>query len=265
MTTGYEVIARVVWQFKSVSWPVSYEKCREFRLPCCSGPRKNLLNTALTRRKRRTGKIRNLSSGFTLLEMMLTVGLIALTATFVGLSIGRSDAKLADLEAKRFVALLNLAQDESIVSGRPLLLTMDATTHSYQFAPLDVSPLFVEENSGDEELTDDLGEAGYRVEADSFFKQRHIPERVKIEFSLLPEMEDENEDNGFVPKRVHEILNKSLFEREDQELKEQQAQDTIVIEPNGLVSPFSLSFSIDDHASHIGLDRFGKAALLDPR
>ncbi len=263
MMPKVEIIAGLAWIFGCLLLPISYRERLVFRLPHRSAPHIDLPNPVLMRRKPGTGIIRNPGSGFTLLEMMLTVGLIALTATFVGLSIGRSDAKLADLEAKRFVALLNMAQDESIVSGRPLLLTMDTTTHSYQFAPLDVSPVFVEENSDNEELTDDLDEATYSAQADSFFKQRFIPERVKIEFSLLPEVEDENEENGLVPKRVHEILNKSLFEREDQELKEREAQDIIVIEPNGLISPFSLSLSIDEHASRIGLDRFGKAALLD--
>ncbi|MCP4007938.1 MAG: prepilin-type N-terminal cleavage/methylation domain-containing protein [Proteobacteria bacterium] len=258
-----QIIAGLAWKTGCLHLPISYRERLIFRLPHRSAPQVNLPNPVSTRPNPGAGVIRNPGSGFTLLEMMLTVGLIALTATFVGLSIGRSDAKLADLEAKRFVALLNLAQDESIVSGRPLLLTMDTTTHSYQFAPLDVSPVFVEENFDDEELRDDLDEADHGAQADSFFKQRFIPERLKIEFSLLPEVEDENEENGFVPKRVHEILNKSLFEREGQELKEQAAQNIIVIEPNGLISPFSLSLSIDEHASRIGLDRFGKAALLD--
>ena len=185
MTPKHEVIGSVVWQSRWVSCPVSYEECLVFRLLHRSAPRSDLLNSAIVRRKRRTENIRNRRSGFTLLEMMLTVGLIALTATFVGLNIGRSDAKLADLEAKRFVALLNLAQDESIVSGRPLLLTMDTATHSYQFAPLDVSPVFVEEYSDDEELADEVGDAAYSAQVDSFFKKRLIPDQVKIEFSLL--------------------------------------------------------------------------------
>lgn len=200
-----------------------------------------------------------------MLEMMLTVGLIALTATFVGLNISRSDAKLANLEARRFIALLNLAQDESIVSGRPILLTIDTATHSYQFAPLDVASLFAQSNAGDEDLPDAIEETDYSAETDSFFKQRFIPERVEVEFSLLPEVLNEHEGNGFVPKAVHELLNKSLFEREDQQQDEDNSYDAIVIEPNGLVSPFTLSFAIDEYVSNIGLDRFGKAALLEPK
>ncbi len=202
-------------------------------------------------------------AGFTLLEMMLTVGLIALTATFVGLSVGRSDSKLAHLEAKRFVALLNLAQDESIVSGRPILLTVDAATHSYQFAPLDVPAIFLSNAEREEESDPELAAGtGNSPQTDSFFKLRHIPDVVKISFSLLPDLSAGDSGDKFVPKRVHEILNKSLFEKRDLRIENEKAKALILLEPNGLVSPFSLSLSIDGRVSNVGLDRFGRAALL---
>jgi len=202
--------------------------------------------------------MKNRTSGFTLLEMMLTVGLIALTATFVGLNIGQSDAKLAELEAKRFVALLNLAQDESIVTGRPVLLTLDIAAHGYHFAPLGAPQALADQ---DEEQTKDAADAP--VLKDDFYKQRTFPEVVKIEYSRLPDLIDETEDTGFVPKRVHEILNQSMFDREDSDESEAITEEAILIEPNGLVSPFSLTLTVEDHVARVGLDRFGRAALVD--
>jgi type II secretion system protein H len=204
-------------------------------------------------------------SGFTLLELMLTIALIALTATFVGLNVGQSDAKLADLEAKRFVALLNLALDESIVTGRPILLEINTGSNSYRFAPLDVPEVFVnadtgEEQPGETEGDNDSGEASSR---DSFFKQRLIPDAVTIQFSRLPDAPDQIADAGFVPKRVHEILNKSLFDDEQEETGSGKSQNIILIEPNGLISPFTLSLSVDGRTTNVELDRFGKAALVD--
>jgi type II secretion system protein H len=201
------------------------------------------------------------NAGFTLIEMMLTVGLIALTATFVGLNVGSSDARLAELEAKRFVALLNLAQDESIISGRPILLTVDAATHIYQFAPLDVPAIFMSDADSEEDPATER--AGYSPQADSFFKPRLIPKVVKINFSLLPYLPAEDAGDKFVPKRVHEILNKSLFEKRDPRFEDENAKALILVEPNGLVSPFALSLSVDERVSNVGLDRFGRAALLD--
>jgi len=198
--------------------------------------------------------------------MMLTVGLIALTATFVGLNVGGSEARLADLEAKRFVALLNLAQDESIVSGRPILLTIDAAGHSYQFAPLDVPAVFLSGSSEDGALTEaDTSGIGYSTQVDSFFKQRFIPESVSIEFSRLPDLPEADAGDGFVPKAVHELLNKSLFDDKDQKFEEDKTADIVTIEPNGLISPFSLSLSIQGRVSSVGLDRFGRARLLEAR
>jgi type II secretory pathway pseudopilin PulG len=208
-------------------------------------------------------KCRRSYAGFTLLEMMLTVGLIALTATFVGLNFGSSVTKLAKLEAKRFVALLNLAQDESIVSGRPIILTVDADNHSYQFAPLDIPTIFLSDFDREEDLAPERSTPGGDTpQMDSFFKLRHIPEKVKISFALLPDLTAQEADDKFVPKRVHEILNKSLFEKRNQQLEEENAKALILIEPNGLVSPFSLSLSVDENVSNVGLDRFGRAALL---
>jgi type II secretion system protein H len=203
-------------------------------------------------------------SGFTLLELMLTIALIALTATFVGLNVGQSDAKLADLEAKRFVALLNLALDESIVTGRPILLEINTGTNSYRFAPLDVQAVFANADPDDEQQgktggDNDSGEASVR---DSFFKQRSVPEAVTIQFSRLPDAPDLFTDAGFVPKRVHEILNKSLFDDEQEETEQGDSENIILIEPNGLISPFSLSLSVDGRTTNVELDRFGKAALV---
>ena len=203
-------------------------------------------------------------AGFTLLEMMLTVGLIALTATFVGLNIGRSDARIVDLEAKRFVALLNMAQDESIITGRPILLTVDAATHSYQFAPMDVPAIFLASENDDQERQDQsMTDVASSTQADSFFKQRFIPVVVDIQFSQLPDLPDDNTDDSFVPKGIHELLNKSIFDFEDRKFEDEEAKDIVLIEPNGLVSPFSLSLSIEGRISSIGLDRFGRAALLE--
>ncbi len=203
-------------------------------------------------------------SGFTLLELMLTIALIALTATFVGLNVGQSDAKLADLEAKRFVALLNLALDESIVTGRPILLEINTGTNSYRFAPLDVQAVFVSADSDDGQQgeTGDNNDSGEASARDSFFKQRLVPEAVTIQFSRLPDAPDQLADAGFVPKRVHEILNKSLFDYEQEETEPGDSKNIILIEPNGLISPFSLSLSVDGRTTNVELDRFGKAALV---
>jgi hypothetical protein len=89
-----------------------------------------------------------------------------------------------------------------------------------------------------------------------------VPEAVTIQFSRLPDAPDQIADAGFVPKRVHEILNKSLFDYEQEETGLGDSQSIILIEPNGLITPFSLSLSVDGRTTSVELDRFGKAALV---
>jgi len=206
--------------------------------------------------------------GFTLLEMMLAVGLIALTATFVGLNLGQSDRKLAGLEAKRFIALLNMAVDESIITGRPLRLSIDRAARSYKFTPLAVPDVFASsrtEDSDNEFLEQAPTSGGGGPEKDGLYRKRKIPEVVDMEFSLLPNIFEPEADSRFVSASIHEMMQKDLFDREDDVFEDDDFEDSILIEPNGLISPFELSLSVGEHVSNIGLDRFGRAALLDPQ
>ena len=208
------------------------------------------------------------SRGFTLLEMMLTIALIAITATFVSLGVSRSDARLVELEARRFVALVNMALDESIMTGRPILLTVNAESNHYQFAPMDVPGIFMTEADEFDQLDESAdeqegGAADYVPEDDPFFEPRQMPERVKMDFTRLPDRPKPEDDySNMVPQRVHEILNESLFDEERDEIEGPQ-QNTVLIEPAGLISPFELALSMEDKLSRVGLDAFGKAVVLE--
>lgn len=207
---------------------------------------------------------RRYASGFTLMEMMLTVGLIALTATFVGLSISGPDTRTVRLEAQRFVALLNLAQDESILTGRPIVLHVDAANRSYQFEVLDF-------NLNDFSATDDAPEEGDASGSsteklgDALSKPRSIPESVAVTFVRKEQERKPVTRPGLVVDRVHEVLNESLFEDDKpSDVLDQIGEEAVLIEPNGLVSPFTLNLGADEQQLTIELDRFGKAAILDP-
>lgn len=207
-------------------------------------------------------------AGFTLLEMMLAVGLIALTATFVSINIGQSDSKLVLLEAKRFVALVNLAQDESILSGQPIKLTIDAETNQYSFSPLQETSMFeVKSSSADDEApeveTED--EAKDKSNGDSFLRPRKIPEVVKLVFVLKPVEAKKNTASKFVPDRVHEILNENILDKAGSTFDDEPDENTILIEPNGIISPFSLSMSVEKQISKIELDPYGRAVIVEQK
>lgn len=200
-------------------------------------------------------------SGFTLLEMMLTVGLIALTATFVGISISSSDSRLGRLEAERFVALLNLAQDESILTGRPIVLSLDTHSRQYSFAVLDFNAASFDESGVD----DDSSNQQPAKLADEFLKTRVVPELVSLSFIRKEDQREDEQSNGMVIQSVHELMNRSLFDFEEDKLfVSDTTREEVLIEPGGVITPFSLTFTQEKQEYVVELNRFGRVAIAAP-
>ena len=63
-------------------------------------------------------------SGFTLLEIMVVVFLIALTAGVVSLNFRHDKSQLVEVEARRFAALVEQMCQESIIQARVLAVTL---------------------------------------------------------------------------------------------------------------------------------------------
>ncbi|MBU0484750.1 MAG: type II secretion system minor pseudopilin GspH [Proteobacteria bacterium] len=82
-----------------------------------------------------TGTLKNKKAGltqqgFTLLELIVVVLLIGIITSFVTLSIGSRSDKI-DTEARRLVALLNLAGDEAVMSAREYAADFTPTTYRF--------------------------------------------------------------------------------------------------------------------------------------
>ncbi len=202
------------------------------------------------------------NKGFTLLEMMLTVGLIALTATFVGISISSSDSRTAGLEAQRFVALVNLAQDESILTGRPILLQVAAEQRSYSFSMMPLDSFNFAHQAVDADAVVDNDSPPQL--ADEFLKTRVIPDTVTLAFERMDDVLKPTTSPSMQIERVHEILNQSMFDTEDDKTDDPLGREEVLIEPNGLISPFSLTLTQDEQTYTIELDRFGRAGITKP-
>ena len=76
-------------------------------------------------------KIRLKQSGFTLLEIMIVVVIVGLLASVVAPMVSKSADDLLKEQADRFIALVKLAQDESILQSRQLGLKMDTEGYSF--------------------------------------------------------------------------------------------------------------------------------------
>jgi general secretion pathway protein H len=69
--------------------------------------------------------------GFTLLELLVVILILALAAGMVSLSVAPSEDRLLAMEIDRLAALFRLAQDEARTGGRPLVWRAD--TAGYRF------------------------------------------------------------------------------------------------------------------------------------
>ena len=62
-----------------------------------------------------------LSRGFTLIELMVVIVILGIIASFAVLSVGNRDASAAlEEEVQRLAALLQLASEEAVITGRQL-------------------------------------------------------------------------------------------------------------------------------------------------
>lgn len=77
------------------------------------------------------GPIANRQTGFTLIELIVVVVIIGVMAGFATLSIGLGHSDEVKQEARRLQALMEIAAQESLLSGRDLGMLF--TENSYQF------------------------------------------------------------------------------------------------------------------------------------
>jgi len=105
-------------------------------------------------------RVSGTARGFTLIEMLVVVSLIAVLVTLVMIRTDRDLDRIAELEATRFKALIEYARDESILLGRPYAVEVDAAARRYRF----LVP----------------GETWQPVKKDEVLRERHLPDGITM-------------------------------------------------------------------------------------
>jgi general secretion pathway protein H len=103
-------------------------------------------------------------SGFTLLEIMLVVFLIALTVSVVSINFRHDATQVVETEARRFVALVEQMCQESIIQARVLAVTNEGST-AYRFVAFE---------NGDWQ----------EIKQDDLFRQRQLPEDISLNLDV---------------------------------------------------------------------------------
>lgn len=76
--------------------------------------------------------------GFTLLELLVVMAIVALATAGVGLSMRNQDSAILDQEAQRLVAMLESARAQSRISGVPV--RWHSTTTGFEFTGITTPP-----------------------------------------------------------------------------------------------------------------------------
>jgi len=113
--------------------------------------------------------------GFTLIELLVVVVIIGVVVGAVALSLNPNQSRVAKQEAQRFIALLSLASQESIITSREMALEWSAD--EYQFL-----------------VYQDKEWVPYQ---DNIFRLRTLPENIRLSFNVQDEQslfKDEGKD-----------------------------------------------------------------------
>jgi len=103
------------------------------------------------------------SHGFTLLEILIVLAIIGITISFIALNVGPRHQMVRE-EGKRLAALMNLAQEEAILTGDEYALELG--TGQYDFVKL---------------MADDSWQA---LTDDEVFHARTLPAALAIELTI---------------------------------------------------------------------------------
>lgn len=104
------------------------------------------------------------TGGFTLIELLIVLVIIGIVTGFAVLSVTlKSEADRVEVEARRLVALMQLASDEAVISSNQLGLQVEADR--YRFISLQ-------------------GEEWQPVEGDDIFRERELPDEASLQLHI---------------------------------------------------------------------------------
>ncbi|KPU82843.1 hypothetical protein JI57_03240 [Psychromonas sp. PRT-SC03] len=144
--------------------------------------------------------------GFTLLEIMLVVLIMAMVSVAVVMNLPKITEQQNDLhwQTKRFVTLLNFAQDEAMMSGKELGIILQ--DNAYQFV-----------------IYDNEKKSWQALKIKRIMTDVTLPEALTLHYSLLGAVWEDEDDS-------------------DKNMKKDALIPQIYVMSSGEVTPFSIQF-----------------------
>ncbi|GLT13113.1 type II secretion system minor pseudopilin GspH [Vibrio algivorus] len=179
--------------------------------------------------------------GFTLLEVLLVVVLMSLSALAVVQTLPQSNNDQAKEEASRFFQRLQLLSDDAILNGQDYGLRFDEKKRTYTYMQ--------------------LGEDGWqKVENSKYFTETTLPEDLTFSFELGSEAWGDS-DSLFKQEDFYE----DRFEDAEQKSKPPQ----VYVLSSGDVTPFLLTFTSEPNQKseqtwRVKVSEAGVVQLLAP-
>ncbi|MEE8387125.1 MAG: GspH/FimT family pseudopilin [Acidiferrobacterales bacterium] len=134
-------------------------------------------------------------TGFTLLEILVVMVLIAIIAGMVGVNLKSDPTATVREEAQRLALLLQTAQEEAILQGTLYAINLEPTR--YHFLRLDVEGVMK------------------NIDTDALLRQRELPDGVKIVNVLINGADSEQEKKGFILTPLGDLPNFSIVLEDD--------------------------------------------------
>ena len=178
-------------------------------------------------------KIKILQSGFTLLEIMIVVVIVALLASVVAPMVSKSADDLLKEQADRFIALVKLAQDEAILQSRQLGLMVNAEGYSFL-----------------QQQEDDSNDWFFFSEGP--FRQRKFSANIKTSLYL--------EDTDILLPENNTMLEEEEIETEDGKRK---LKPQVFLLSSGEMTPFSYEMTLSTGSRiHMTFDAVGNVKKI---
>lgn len=190
-------------------------------------------------------------SGFTLIELMVVITIIAIIAGFATLSVGQGAGRIVQDETNRLRSLLTLAGEEAVMQSEEL--AVEIFSNGYRFLALNQS-----------------GEKWqWQVISDNpIFRARCFPQDIALEADIEGvEAPLEKLDCAAEAKRADpQELEKDAASVESIVDKEEKIPPRVFLLSSGEMTPFELTLSLADksNAQHLTGELTGKLDVRSP-